>query len=127
MWIDLEGLANLRDVGGMPTGDGGAITAGRLLRSDNLQALTPGDIDRLLGLGLTDVVDRRSEYEVEQEGPGPAQRRGARVEDRQADREHDGEDQPDDGRGPERHRTERDEELVGQVQVIGRLRQDDLG
>ena len=74
MWIDLEGLANLRDVGGMPTGDGGAITAGRLLRSDNLQALTPGDIDRLLGLGLTDVVDLRSEYEVEQEGPGPLAR-----------------------------------------------------
>jgi protein tyrosine/serine phosphatase len=71
MWIDLEGLANLRDVGGMPTTDGGEITAGRLLRSDNLQALTPGDIDRLLELGLSDVVDLRSEYEVESEGPGP--------------------------------------------------------
>jgi protein-tyrosine phosphatase len=71
MWIDLEGLANLRDVGGMPTSDGGEISAGRLLRSDNLQGLTPADIDRLLGLGLTDVVDLRSEYEVESEGPGP--------------------------------------------------------
>ena len=71
MWIDLEGLANLRDVGGMPTSDGGEITAGRLLRSDNLQALTPADIDRLLELGLSDVVDLRSEYEVESEGPGP--------------------------------------------------------
>src|SRR6478752_1436277 len=71
MWIDLDGLANLRDVGGMPTTDGGQITAGRLLRSDNLQALTPADIDRLLELGLTDVVDLRSEYEVESEGPGP--------------------------------------------------------
>jgi protein-tyrosine phosphatase len=74
MWIDLEGLANLRDVGGMPTTDGGEITAGRLLRSDNLQALTPGDIDRLLELGLSDVVDLRSEYEVESEGPGPLAR-----------------------------------------------------
>jgi protein-tyrosine phosphatase len=71
MWINLEGLANLRDVGGMPTTDGGEIAVGRLLRSDNLQALTPGDIDHLLGLGLTDVVDLRSEYEVESEGPGP--------------------------------------------------------
>ena len=71
MWIELEGLANLRDVGGMPTSDGGQITAGRLLRSDNLQALTPTDIDRLLQLGLSDVVDLRSEYEVESEGPGP--------------------------------------------------------
>jgi hypothetical protein len=25
MWIDLEGLANLRDVGGIPTVDGGKI------------------------------------------------------------------------------------------------------
>ena len=71
MWIDLDGLANLRDVGGMPTSDGGVITAGRLLRSDNLQALTTTDIDRLLELGLSDVVDLRSEYEVESEGPGP--------------------------------------------------------
>jgi protein tyrosine/serine phosphatase len=71
MWIELEGLANLRDVGGMPTSDGGQITAGRLFRSDNLQALTPTDIDRLLQLGLSDVVDLRSEYEVESEGPGP--------------------------------------------------------
>lgn len=67
----MEGLANLRDVGGMPTGDGGTITPGRLLRSDNLQGLSRADIDRLLGLGLTDVVDLRSEYEVESEGPGP--------------------------------------------------------
>ena len=70
MWIDLEGLANLRDVGGIPMTDGGQIAAGRLLRSDNLQALTPADIDRLLEIGLTDVVDLRSEYEVESEGPG---------------------------------------------------------
>lgn len=67
----MEGLVNLRDVGGMPTRDGGAISAGRLLRSDNLQGLTLSDIDRLLGIGLTDVVDLRSEYEVESEGPGP--------------------------------------------------------
>ena len=71
MWIDMEGLVNLRDVGGIPTRDGGQIAAGRLLRSDNLQGLTLGDIDRLLGIGLTDVVDLRSEFEVESEGPGP--------------------------------------------------------
>ncbi len=36
----MEGLANLRDVGAIPTTDGGAIQPGRLLRSDNLQTLT---------------------------------------------------------------------------------------
>ena len=40
MWIDLDGLANMRDVGGIPTTDGGKIVPGRLLRSDNLQTLT---------------------------------------------------------------------------------------
>jgi protein-tyrosine phosphatase len=71
MWIELDGLANLRDVGGIPTTDGDAVKPGQLLRSDNLQTLTPADINTLLGLGLTDVVDLRSEYEAENEGPGP--------------------------------------------------------
>jgi protein-tyrosine phosphatase len=71
MWIELDGLANLRDVGGIPTTDGGAIPPGRLLRSDNLQSLTPSDVEALLDLGLTDVVDLRSDYEAENEGPGP--------------------------------------------------------
>src|SRR5689334_13583435 len=73
-WIVMDQLVNLRDVGGIPTTDGGAIATGRLLRSDNLQDLTPSDVDTLLGLGLTDVVDLRSDYEVEMEGPGPLTR-----------------------------------------------------
>jgi protein-tyrosine phosphatase len=71
MWIEMDSLVNLRDVGGIPTVDGGTITPGRLLRSDNLQTLTPSDVDALLGLGLSDVVDLRSDYEAEMEGPGP--------------------------------------------------------
>jgi protein-tyrosine phosphatase len=71
MWIELDGLVNLRDVGGIPTTDGNAIVPRRLLRSDNLQSLTPSDIEALLGLGLTDVVDLRSDFEAENEGPGP--------------------------------------------------------
>jgi protein-tyrosine phosphatase len=71
MWINLEGLANLRDVGGIPTVDGGTIAPGRLLRSDNLQTLTESDIQELLRLGLTDVIDLRSDFEAENEGPGP--------------------------------------------------------
>lgn len=76
-WIELEGLVNLRDVGGTPTKDGGRIASGRLLRSDNLQALTEADITRLLELGLTDVVDLRSAFEVRSEGPGPMTRQPA--------------------------------------------------
>ena len=79
MWIHLQGVANLRDVGGLPTLDGGKIVPGRLLRSDNLQTLTRSDIDQLLGLGLTDVVDLRSDYERELEGPGPLARTPVRI------------------------------------------------
>jgi protein-tyrosine phosphatase len=79
MWIDLDGLANLRDVGGIPTTEGGKIIPGRLLRSDNLQTLTTSDVDQLLGLGLTDVIDLRSDYEAEQEGPGLLTRSNVRI------------------------------------------------
>jgi protein-tyrosine phosphatase len=79
MWIDLEGLANMRDVGGIPTIDGGKIIPGRLLRSDNLQTLTTSDVAQLLGLGLSDVIDLRSDYEAEREGPGPLTRSDVRI------------------------------------------------
>ena len=38
-WIELEGAANVRDLGGLVTQDGGETVAGRLLRGDNLQEL----------------------------------------------------------------------------------------
>jgi protein-tyrosine phosphatase len=71
-WIDLEGAVNVRDVGGLPTTDGGETVYGRLLRSENLQELTPDDVARLVGgLGLTTVVDLRSTIELTTEGPAP--------------------------------------------------------
>lgn len=70
-WIELDGLANMRDVGGIPTTDGGRIRSRQLLRSDNLQTLTSGDIRVLHELGLSDVIDLRSSFEVATEGDGP--------------------------------------------------------
>lgn len=70
-WLEFDSLVNARDVGGMPTTDSGTIRSRRLIRSDNLQALTRTDIVRLRDLDVTDVVDLRSVYEVESEGPGP--------------------------------------------------------
>ena len=71
-WIDLDGVVNMRDVGGMPTLDGGFIADGRLIRSDNLQELSDAAIKRLVDeLGVTDVVDLRTHVEVAQEGAGP--------------------------------------------------------
>ncbi|HWG02816.1 MAG TPA: tyrosine-protein phosphatase [Trebonia sp.] len=71
-WIDVEGAANMRDLGGTPTEDGGKILPNRLLRADNLQTLTERDVDLLVGgIGVTTVVDLRSPAEVTREGPGP--------------------------------------------------------
>ena len=71
-WIDLEGAANVRDVGGLPTVDGRATRPGVLLRADNLQGLTSGDVERLTGeLGVRTVLDLRTGREVQDEGPGP--------------------------------------------------------
>jgi protein-tyrosine phosphatase len=72
VWIDLEGAVNVRDVGGLPTQDGGQTVYGRLLRSENLQELSEADVDKLVGeIGVTTVVDLRTPGEVELEGPGP--------------------------------------------------------
>ena len=71
-WIDLEGAVNVRDVGGLPTEDGGETRYGRLLRSENLQELSPADVSKLVDeIGVTTVVDLRTTAEVELEGPGP--------------------------------------------------------
>jgi protein-tyrosine phosphatase len=71
-WIRLEGTSNTRDLGGLPTRDGGRTKFGRVLRSDNLQTLTPDDVHRLVDeLGLTDVIDLRTTAEVLLEGRGP--------------------------------------------------------
>jgi protein tyrosine/serine phosphatase len=50
---------------------GGATASGVLLRSDNLQGLTPRDVATLEGLGVSQVVDLRTANEVDLEGPGP--------------------------------------------------------
>jgi protein tyrosine/serine phosphatase len=71
-WIELENAVNVRDVGGVPAGDDQKVAPGRLIRSDNLQDLSPDDVRLLVEeLGLTTVIDLRSAPEVASEGPGP--------------------------------------------------------
>jgi protein-tyrosine phosphatase len=71
-WIELDGAVNARDLGGLSAGDGRRIAPGALLRSDNLQDLSPADVEKLVNdIGLTTVVDLRSTKEAEAEGPSP--------------------------------------------------------
>jgi protein-tyrosine phosphatase len=71
-WIELDGAVNARDLGGLPTADGGSTAAARLLRADNLQELSPADVATLVrGIGVTTVVDLRTSKEIKFEGPAP--------------------------------------------------------
>jgi protein-tyrosine phosphatase len=70
-WIELDGAANARDLGGLPTVDGRHTRPGVLLRSDNLQDLSAQDIATLRSGGLGTVLDLRTSAEVELTGPGP--------------------------------------------------------
>lgn len=71
-WIELEGVVNVRDVGGLPTVDGRSIRPGVLIRSANLQHVTEADVTRLVHeLGVRRVVDLRTDVEVARSEPGP--------------------------------------------------------
>ena len=76
-WMSLDGAVNARDLGGLPLEDGGTTATGVLLRSDNLQGLTPADVGTLVDeVGVRVVVDLRTGAEVQLEGPGPLVRDG---------------------------------------------------
>ena len=71
-WVRLDGTTNTRDLGGLPTTDGGVTAPGRVLRSDNLQTLSDSDVQRLVQeIGLREVIDLRTTAEILLEGRGP--------------------------------------------------------
>ena len=63
--IPLEGVSNLRDLGGWPTKDGGTVKRGQVFRSAALHALTERDIAALRALGVRHIVDFRGDGERE--------------------------------------------------------------
>ena len=70
--IDLDGCVNFRDLGGYPTRGGRTLRWRLLFRSDALHALSPEDVKRLRDdLSLSDIVDLRSTFELDNEGRGP--------------------------------------------------------
>lgn len=80
-WIELEGVENVRDLGGLPLRDGGRTAFGRLLRTARLHELTDADVEWLTGVyGVRVVIDLRSPKEVERDGPTPLERAGVRTE-----------------------------------------------
>ncbi|MFL6161757.1 MAG: tyrosine-protein phosphatase [Jatrophihabitantaceae bacterium] len=70
-WIGLEGVVNVRDVGGLPASDGHRIRPGVLIRSANLSFITEADVARLVDeLGVRRVLDLRTDVEVRHSEPG---------------------------------------------------------
>jgi protein-tyrosine phosphatase len=71
-WVALEGCFNFRDLGGYRAGDGRRLRTGQVFRSDGLQHLTEADLARLCDeIGLSAVIDLRSDDEVRDDGLGP--------------------------------------------------------
>ncbi|MET7396550.1 tyrosine-protein phosphatase [Dactylosporangium sp. NPDC005572] len=57
--LDWPGLRNARDLGGLPTRDGGRVRHGAVVRADSPHALTAAGIAALRAHGVTRVIDLR--------------------------------------------------------------------
>jgi hypothetical protein len=66
-----EGCDNARDLGGLPTADGGVTRRGALVRSDALDKLTAAGWTALAGHGVRTIVDLRN---PDERGPDAAPR-----------------------------------------------------
>jgi len=64
--LSLEGMFNLRDLGGYSTTNGRRTQTGRIFRADSLAHLTAADMAQLDALQLRLVCDLRSDRETEQ-------------------------------------------------------------
>ena len=62
--VPLEGALNFRDLGGYSAAEGRRTRWGCVFRSDGLDQLTDGDLDRLARLGIRLVCDLRNAREV---------------------------------------------------------------
>lgn len=68
-YVELEGCANFRDLGGYRTIDGRRTRWGRLYRADGLTNLSHADLAVLADeLGIRHVIDLRTDLEVESRG-----------------------------------------------------------
>lgn len=67
--IDVDGVWNVRDVGGMPA-EGGRIRAGALLRAGQLSRITPAGV-AVLNDRIDHIIDLRGTEEVAAEPSGP--------------------------------------------------------
>lgn len=63
--LRFEGAKNVRDLGGLPAGDGRLTRHGVIFRADGLARLTENDVQTLAALGLKTIIDLRYDEERE--------------------------------------------------------------
>ena len=67
--LDIDGLVNVRDLGGLRTVDGRKVRSGQVVRSDNPKSLSEqGHAELIAEVSPRTVVDLRMDMEVEREG-----------------------------------------------------------
>jgi protein tyrosine/serine phosphatase len=71
--LEWEGCFNVRDLGGLPTREGGAVRRGALIRADAVDRLSAAGWSALYAHGVRTVIDLRNDDERE---PDRAQRPG---------------------------------------------------
>lgn len=62
--VTIDGVQNVRDLGGIPTKAGGAFKSQRIFRSAALHTVTPNGIKQMQDLGVKAVIDLRSTAET---------------------------------------------------------------
>lgn len=67
----LDGVLNVRDLGGTTTRSGHRLRPGHLLRGASLSSATDTDVATLRASGVADVVDLRAPWEQAEAGPVP--------------------------------------------------------
>lgn len=68
--LDWPSCLNARDLGGMPTRDGGRIRTGALIRTDGHHKLTEQGVAAVRAYGVTRIIDLRRQRELDKE-PSP--------------------------------------------------------
>ena len=63
--VTFQTVFNARDLGGLPTMDGGTVRRGVVFRADGVHRLSGDDLDVARGLGLRTVIDLRTMSEVD--------------------------------------------------------------